>query len=58
MSDSKEELHEFANEHGIKRCRYDGNRKHPHYDLLNGNLELVLEVLAPISTKEMLKLCK
>ena len=46
MADSKEELHEFANEYGIKRCWYDGNRKHPHYDLLNGSLERILEVLA------------
>lgn len=58
MADSKEELHEFANQYGIKRCWYDGNRKHPHYDLLNGNLELVLEVLAPISTREMLRKVK
>jgi hypothetical protein len=55
MADSKEELHAFAEKLRIKRCWYDGNRRHPHYDLVGWNLELVLSVLAPISTKEMLR---
>lgn len=58
MADTKEELHEFANQYGVKRCWYDGNRRHPHYDLRNGDLERVLEVLVPISSKEMVKIWK
>lgn len=55
MADTKEELHEFAVRYGIKRCWYDGNRRHPHYDLVGRNLELILSVLAPTSTREMLR---
>ncbi len=55
MADSLQELHEFAESMGIKRCWFDSNRRHPHYDLTGERLERVLEVLAPVSSKEMLR---
>jgi hypothetical protein len=55
MSADLEELHDFARLMGIKRCWFDGNKRHPHYDLTGDRPQRVLEVLAPISTKEMLK---
>jgi hypothetical protein len=33
VADSREELHAFAAKVGIKRCWFDGNRHHPHYDI-------------------------
>lgn len=30
---SLEELHEFAQSVGIKRCWFDSNPAHPHYDI-------------------------
>jgi len=32
-ADSKEELHAFAAEIGVKRCWYHKGRTHPHYDI-------------------------
>ncbi len=58
MADSREELHEFAEMLGIKRCWYDGNRKHPHYDVHGLALASILEGFTPISSKEMLKKVK
>lgn len=58
MGDNLDELHRFATEHGIKFWRFDKNKSHCHYDLWGKPLESVLKVLEPISTKEMLRLCK
>ena len=55
MADSLEELHEWAQAIGLKRCWFDSNKKHPHYDLHGLALASTLEGLEPISTKEMLK---
>lgn len=33
IADSVAELHCFANNFGIKKCWFDSNPKHPHYDL-------------------------
>ena len=32
-ADSKEELHAFAAEIGVRRCWYHKGRTHPHYDV-------------------------
>lgn len=55
MADDLADLHTFAMVMGIKRCWFDSSRRHPHYDLTGERLERVLQVLEPISSKEMLK---
>jgi hypothetical protein len=55
MGDNIDELHKFAAEHGAKFWRFDKNKHHSHYDLWGKPLESVLRVLAPVSSKEMLR---
>lgn len=38
IADSLEELHSFAARIGLRRCWYDPNPKHPHYDLMKGKV--------------------
>ncbi len=43
VSDSIQELHEFAAKIGLKRHYYEGvKKKHPHYDLKNQNKALLI----------------
>lgn len=58
MGDDIDELHKFAAEHGAKLWRFDKNKSHAHYDLWGKPLESVLKILAPISTKKMLRKVK
>lgn len=55
MGDSLNELLEFCSKHGIREWRVDKVGRHPHADLWGRDLERILEILAPVSTKEMLK---
>lgn len=57
MADTIEELHEFAECLGLKREWFQDHPKHPHYDVFSyyGRLHKALELLEPISSKEMLR---
>ena len=57
MADTEEELHNFASQFGLRREWFQNHPTHPHYDVFEwyGRLNKILQVLTPISSKEMLR---
>lgn len=52
------ELHQFASRIGIKRCWFDPNPKHPHYDVTGKRRALLLnQDVTIVSSKELIRLC-
>jgi hypothetical protein len=59
VADTMEELHEFADQIGLKRCWYHNKRgkNHPHYDIWGSKLKEALNKGAKvISSKELVKI--
>lgn len=59
VADTLEELHEFAENIGIKRCWFHGTRKgHPHYDIQGYRMDRVSMTAEIVSSKEILRISK
>lgn len=61
VANSIEELHNFCNEIGIKRCWFEGVRKgHPHYDIPKYKYKTVMDDsrVKITSSREVLKVSK
>lgn len=54
---SIENLHQMANELGIKRCWYHGGRI-PHYDIPKKRINEITEKCQVVSTKDLIKIAR
>lgn len=50
-------LHLVAEALGIKRCHFDHNPKHPHYDVPLFRKTIVSHICLVVSTKELIRKC-
>ena len=51
-------LHVMAADLGIKRCWFDGNPDHPHYDIPKRRIDEIKARCTVISSRELLKVIR
>lgn len=54
VADTVSELHNFAQQLGLKRCWFQTARKHPHYDVLGQGYKNEIDRLAKLGKVKVL----